>query len=133
MTADYTGVVIFLALAGGLTLVALALPRWLAPQAKHDPQGPPGSQDSGEAKRGVPMKPEGEVDPQRPPTQHRFGVRFYLLALLFLAVNVQFVFVFAWGVAFRELGWGGAIAAVGLVLPLLIGVVYEWRKGGLAP
>ena len=60
-----------------------------------------------------------------------FDVRFYLIAILFIIFDVETAFLFPWAVVLRQIGWFG-MAAMGLFLGLLVvGFVFEWRKGAL--
>lgn len=60
-----------------------------------------------------------------------FDVRFYLVAILFIIFDLETAFLVPWAVVFRKLGWFGMIA-MGLFLGLLvIGFIYEWKKGAL--
>lgn len=60
-----------------------------------------------------------------------FDVRFYLVALLFIIFDLETAFLFPWAVAIRKIGWYG-IASMGIFLSLLvIGFIYEWKKGAL--
>ncbi len=60
-----------------------------------------------------------------------FDVRYYLVAILFIIFDLETAFLVPWAVAFRELGWFG-MAAMGIFLGLLvIGFIYEWKKGAL--
>ena len=61
----------------------------------------------------------------------RFSVKFYLTAILFIVFDVEVVFLYPWAVVFRDLGWQG-FAAMGIFLAMLVlGLLYEWRKGAL--
>lgn len=61
----------------------------------------------------------------------RFDVRFYLVAILFIIFDLEIVFLFPWAVALDVIGWGG-FYAMGIFLALLvIGFIYEWKKGAL--
>jgi NADH-quinone oxidoreductase subunit A len=63
--------------------------------------------------------------------RHKFDVRFYLVAILFIIFDLEVAFLFPWAVVFQELSWF-AIGAMGLFLGLLvIGFIYEWKKGAL--
>lgn len=64
-------------------------------------------------------------------TRERFSVKFYVVAMLFLLFDVEAVFLIAWGVVFRELGPSGYFAMLIFLLLLVVGLVYEWRKGAL--
>lgn len=60
-----------------------------------------------------------------------FDVRYYLVAILFIIFDLETAFLFPWAVALREIGWFG-LTAMGMFLFLLvIGFVYEWKKGAL--
>ena len=60
-----------------------------------------------------------------------FDVRFYLVAILFIVFDLETAFLVPWAVVFRNLGWFG-INAMGIFLGLLIiGFIYEWKKGAL--
>jgi NADH-quinone oxidoreductase subunit A len=61
----------------------------------------------------------------------QFNFRYYLFALLFVIFDVEVVFLFPWAVAFRQLQLLGFVAAVVFILILVVGFVYDWRKGGL--
>jgi NADH-quinone oxidoreductase subunit A len=64
-------------------------------------------------------------------TRERFSVKFYLVAISFIVFDLEAVFLIPWAVSMRELGWG-AFGAVSLfVVVLTVGLVYEWKKGGL--
>jgi len=63
--------------------------------------------------------------------RERFGVKFYVVALLFIVFDVEAVFLYPWAVLFRELGWNG-FATMGIfVFTLALGLVYVWKKGAL--
>lgn len=61
----------------------------------------------------------------------KFDVRFYLVAILFIIFDLEMVFLFPFAVALDDINWWG-FSAMGLFLfILLIGFVYEWKKGAL--
>jgi NADH-quinone oxidoreductase subunit A len=60
-----------------------------------------------------------------------FDVRFYLIAVFFVIFDLEAVFIFAWAVALRELGWSGYIEILVFIGVLLAGLVYLWRIGAL--
>ena len=62
----------------------------------------------------------------------RYGVRYYLVAVFFILFDIEAVIVFAWAVAFRELGWPGYMAAALFIITLFLGLVYVWKLGGLS-
>jgi NADH-quinone oxidoreductase subunit A len=65
------------------------------------------------------------------PLPRRLSVEFYQVALDFVIFDLEVVFIFAWAVAARSLGWPGYFAVLVFVLLLLAGLVYLWRVGGL--
>jgi NADH-quinone oxidoreductase subunit A len=67
-----------------------------------------------------------------PPLQSGIGpvnVPFFLVALLFLVLDVELVFFYPVALAFRERGLGGFAALGAFVLVLALGFVYAWKKG----
>lgn len=61
----------------------------------------------------------------------RFDVRFYLVAILFIVFDLEVAFLFPWAVVVRHIAWSGFIAMGIFLLLLVIGFVYEWKKGAL--
>jgi NADH-quinone oxidoreductase subunit A len=61
----------------------------------------------------------------------RYSVRFYMVALAFLIFDVEIVFFYPWAVKFRELGFYGFWVMMVFFVILLLGLVYDWRKGAL--
>lgn len=64
-------------------------------------------------------------------TRHRYSVRFFLVALLFIVFDIEAVFIYPWAVLFRELGLFGFIEMSIFLLILLLGLFYVWKKGAL--
>ena len=61
----------------------------------------------------------------------KFDVRYYLVAILFIIFDLEIAFLFPWAVVLEELGWA-AIASMSIFLGLLVvGFIYEWKKGAL--
>lgn len=63
--------------------------------------------------------------------QGRISVDFYLIAIFFVIFDLETVFIFAWAIAFFELGWQGYFALLVFVAVLVIALIYEWRSGAL--
>ena len=61
----------------------------------------------------------------------RFSVKFYLAAILFIVFDVEVVFLYPWAVVFRQLGLFGFMTMLLFVLVLVVGLIYEVKKGGL--
>jgi NADH-quinone oxidoreductase subunit A len=60
-----------------------------------------------------------------------FDVRFYLVAILFIIFDLETAFLFPWALALREIGWFGFFAVMMFLGLLVIGFIYEWKKGAL--
>jgi len=61
----------------------------------------------------------------------KFDVRYYLVAILFIIFDLEIAFLFPWAVVIDELGWP-ALASMSVFLGLLVvGFIYEWKKGAL--
>lgn len=63
--------------------------------------------------------------------QGRISVDFYLIAIFFVIFDLETVFIFAWAIAFFELGWQGYFAMLVFVTVLVVALIYEWRSGAL--
>ena len=61
----------------------------------------------------------------------KFDIRFYLVAILFIIFDLEIAFLFPWAVALDSLGASGLIAMSIFLLILVIGFIYEWKKGAL--
>jgi NADH-quinone oxidoreductase subunit A len=57
---------------------------------------------------------------------------FYMVAVFFLIFDVEAAFVFSWAVSFYGLGWAGWMQMTFFIVLLLLGLLYVWKKGGLA-
>ncbi|WP_321324091.1 NADH-quinone oxidoreductase subunit A [Thiomicrorhabdus sp.] len=61
----------------------------------------------------------------------KFDVRFYLVAILFIIFDLEIAFLFPWAIVLDEVGTFGLLA-MGVFLSLLVvGFIYEWKKGAL--
>jgi NADH-quinone oxidoreductase subunit A len=63
--------------------------------------------------------------------RERMSVKFYLVAMVFLLLDIEVAFLYPWAMALRDLGWAGYIQIVLFMAILLAGYVYIWRKGVL--
>ncbi len=61
----------------------------------------------------------------------RLSAKFYLVAMFFVIFSLEALFLYAWAVAVREVGWAGFIEAAVFIFVLLAGLVYVWRIGAL--
>jgi NADH-quinone oxidoreductase subunit A len=115
MLAEFSGVLLILAIAVVITGVLIALQLTLGPRRVFDEKQEPF--ECGE-------KPI--VSPHQ-----RFSVKFYLVAILFVIFDLEAIFFYAWGALFSELGWYGYVTMLVFSVPLVVGLVYEWMKGAL--
>jgi len=70
------------------------------------------------------MKPIG-------PANRRLPVKFYLVAVLFIIFDVEVIFFLPWAVSLRDLGLYGLLVMGFFTLILVVGFIYEWKKGAL--
>ncbi len=61
----------------------------------------------------------------------KFDVRYYLVAILFIIFDLEIAFLFPWAVVLREIGMFGFVAMMLFLGILVIGFIYEWKKGAL--
>jgi len=64
-------------------------------------------------------------------TDRRFDARFYLIAVFFVIFDLEALFIFAWAVAVRELGWPGYVEILVFIGVLFAALIYLWRVGAL--
>ena len=61
----------------------------------------------------------------------KFDVRYYLVAILFIIFDLEIAFLFPWAVVLDQIGLFGFFAMVMFLGILVVGFVYEWKKGAL--
>ena len=61
----------------------------------------------------------------------KFDIRYYLVAILFIIFDLEIAFLFPWAVALDQIGHFGLIAMALFLGVLVIGFIYEWKKGAL--
>ena len=61
----------------------------------------------------------------------KFDVRYYLVAILFIVFDLEIAFLFPWAVALGKIGSTGLIAMSIFLAILVVGFIYEWKKGAL--
>jgi NADH-quinone oxidoreductase subunit A len=61
----------------------------------------------------------------------RFDVRYYLVAILFIVFDLEIAFLFPWAVALKRIGGFGLISMAIFLGILIVGFIYEWKKGAL--
>ena len=61
----------------------------------------------------------------------KFDVRYYLVAILFILFDLEIAFLFPWAIVLREIGFFGFMAMMVFLGILIVGFIYEWKKGAL--
>lgn len=61
----------------------------------------------------------------------QFPMRYYIIAMLFVIFDIEFVFLFPWAVDFKRLGLLGLMEMIIFIGILLVGFWYAWKKGAL--
>ncbi len=119
MLENYLPALIFLAVATGLATVLLLLGTGFG---KFFAQAPDDREKLSAYECGFEAFEDSRV---------KFDVRYYLVAILFIVFDLEIAFLFPWAVALDSIG-GFGLAAMGIFLAILIvGFIYEWKKGAL--
>jgi NADH-quinone oxidoreductase subunit A len=112
---NYLPILIFLAVASGFGLLLLVLGWVLGPR-----------------------RPDGEkVSPYEcgfeafEDSRTKFDVRYYLVAILFIIFDLEIAFLFPWAVSLDAVGGFGLLSMGVFLAVLVVGFVYEWKKGAL--
>jgi|SRR5512142_827771 NADH-quinone oxidoreductase subunit A len=61
----------------------------------------------------------------------KFDVRYYLVAILFILFDLEIAFLFPWAVVLPDIGHFGFVAMLLFLAILVVGFIYEWKKGAL--
>ena len=64
-------------------------------------------------------------------SRSQFDVRFYLVAILFIIFDLEAAFLFPWAVALKDIGAVGFWSVMVFLGILVVGFIYEWKKGAL--
>ncbi len=115
MLGNYFPILVFLGVAMAIAIIAISLGFFLA---KHKPD---------KAKTSPYECGFEEFEDARLP----FDVRFYLVAILFIIFDLETAFLFPWAVDLRSIGIFGFISMMIFLGLLVIGFIYEWKKGAL--
>ena len=79
---------------------------------------------------------EGGFDPIAN-ARHRFPVKFYMTAILFLVFDLEVVFIYPWAAKYKDFLEDPAFAGIAFggmmffVAVLALGLLYEWKRGSL--
>jgi NADH-quinone oxidoreductase subunit A len=119
MLSNYLPILIFLIVAAGLAVVLLALGTGIGyyfTRSRNDRAKLSPYECGFEAFEDSRMK---------------FDVRYYLVAILFIVFDLEIAFLFPWAVALNRIGLFGLVAMGVFMGILVVGFVYEWKKGAL--
>ena len=65
------------------------------------------------------------------PSDKRFTVRFYLVAVMFILFDIEAAFLYPWATVFRRMGMDGFVSMALFLAVLTAGLAYVWRRGAL--
>jgi NADH-quinone oxidoreductase subunit A len=112
---DYLPIVIFMAVAAGITLALMLAPILIAYRA-------PDAEKLSAYECGFNAFDDARM---------KFDVRFYLVSILFIIFDLEVAFLFPWAVSLGKIGVFGFWSMMVFLAVLTIGFIYEWRKGAL--
>jgi NADH-quinone oxidoreductase subunit A len=61
----------------------------------------------------------------------RFAIKFSTVAIFFIIIDIELLFIWPWAALYRKLGWFGFVEMLVFLGILMLGFAYVWRKGGL--
>ncbi len=64
-------------------------------------------------------------------SEGRFSIKFSTIAIFFIIIDVELLFIWPWAMLYRKLGWFGFNEMLVFLGILMLGFLYIWRKGGL--
>jgi len=115
MLASYFPILVFIIVSLFLGLLALMIGRILGP---HNPYA--AKQETYEC--GFPSFGDARLP---------FEMRYYRIAILFIIFDLETIFLFPWAISFRQIGLQGLLTMGVFLGILLVGFIYEWKKGAL--
>ena len=115
MLANYLPILVFLVIAAALGFVLLSLGFILGPRRP-------------DAEKLSPYECGFEAFED---SRMKFDVRYYLVAILFIIFDLEIAFLFPWAVSLDVVGTFGLVAMAVFLAVLVIGFIYEWKKGAL--
>ncbi|MBT8066097.1 MAG: NADH-quinone oxidoreductase subunit A [Gammaproteobacteria bacterium] len=115
MLQEYLPILIFLGIATGIGLVLLALGFLIGRGAKDEEK----------------LSPYECGFEAFDDSRMKFDVRYYLVAILFIIFDLEIAFLFPWAVSLDAVGKFGLLAMALFLAILVVGFIYEWKKGAL--
>jgi NADH-quinone oxidoreductase subunit A len=115
MLTNYLPILIFLVVGAGIGAVLIALGFLLGPRRP-------------DAEKLSPYECGFEAFED---SRMKFDVRYYLVAILFIIFDLEIAFLFPWAVSLDEIGTFGLVSMLVFLTILVVGFIYEWKKGAL--
>ena len=115
LLSEYFPILVFLVIAGGISLAMILASYVLARQN-------PNSEKLSPYECGFEPFEDARM---------RFDVRYYLVAILFIIFDLEVAFLFPWAVSLGDIGVFGFWSMMVFLAILTVGFIYEWRKGAL--
>ncbi len=115
MLQEYLPILIFLGIAGAIGLVLLGLGFLIGRGDKTDDK----------------LSPYECGFEAFDDSRMKFDVRYYLVAILFIIFDLEIAFLFPWAVSLDTVGKFGLLAMALFLAILVVGFIYEWKKGAL--
>jgi NADH-quinone oxidoreductase subunit A len=112
---SYLPAIVFLVLGGAVGGAFAALNSIIGPH-----RATPQKQDPYEC--GLPSEVKRDM---------RFGISFYLIAMLFILFDIEVVFLYPIAVELRAYGSYALVETIVFILLLFVAFVYVWRRGAL--
>jgi NADH-quinone oxidoreductase subunit A len=119
VAADYLPILLFLAIALGISFAFVVLPMLVAKLTGADKPYP---DKLSEYECGFPAFEDSRA---------QFDVRFYLVAILFIVFDIEAAYLFPWAVSVFSIGWTAWGAMMIFLVELALGFAYAWKKGAL--
>ena len=64
-------------------------------------------------------------------SEGKFAIKFSTIAIFFILIDIELLFVWPWAMLYRSLGWFGFLEMLVFIGILMLGFFYIWQKGGL--
>jgi NADH-quinone oxidoreductase subunit A len=64
-------------------------------------------------------------------SEGQFSIKFSTIAIFFIIIDIELLFIWPWAMLYRSLGWFGFVEMLVFLGVLMLGFLYIWRKGGL--
>ena len=112
---QYLPIILFFAAAIALVVVIMVLPQLLSPKLYNK----------------VKLEPYECGSELIEDISGKFDIKFYLVAMLFIIFDLEISFLIPWAISLKAIGAFGYYSMMSFLSLLLLGLVYEWKKGAL--